>query len=741
MAQSTSRSRLRGALFATTAVSLALGGAAAQAQDADEAGDDGATRDRILVTSQKRAEAVAVQDLPVALTAFDSTAIEDSFSVDLRDLGRYAPNVQLTGSATFVGFPNFYIRGIGINGSTRTVDPAVGVFVNGIYMGFAPATLLDTFDLEAVEVLRGPQGTLFGRNVTGGAVSVRTKRPTDEFGVSAKAVVGSFDRLDAFAAVNIPFSDKVRARFSVISQNQDGYWEDNNGGFVDTDINPDGLPDTATGTKPDVDTAIFRPTIEFDLSENVDLTLTGEYYVSKNGASNSRNIIHPDGRLAQTQFGFIPPDDPYEINHNLLEDSDIEIWHISGEGNYDLGHGVATLLAGYREVVKFDTSTDFDGTPFSLFHFPDNEEEQDQVSLELRYASNFSERFEFTTGVYYFDQSYFVGEGREILEVIRQAGVTELDHQIFAGFGQGEYRFNDQWALTLGGRYTYEEKEILFSPPGTCELDYSSCTETFTASDSWGNFTPRVALHYQPNDDLLVYGSFTRGFRSGTFNQRAQRLEALGPADEETVTAYEIGAKTTLLGGAAVLNVAGFYSDYDDIQQIVNNTFDPDGPDGPLPESSEQILANAASARIFGVELEGSAQLTENFRIDGSLGYVNAEFQDFEGLDFDLDGDEDADDSALASTLEFARVPEFTGHIAAEYRWPVTTGDIAARGGYTYTDDFFTDLRNDPVIGHLRFLLEGVGPKLRQYIVEHNTEGRPFNRDTRTLVYQRAQGL
>lgn len=683
------------------AVALSLAAGVASGQDRDE--EDEERRDRraveeVVVVSQKGASAQSVQDIPVAMSAFDDTTIERIFAQDLRDLGRLAPNAQLAESATFVGFPNFFIRGIGVNGSTRTVDPAVGIFVDGIYMGFAPGTLLDTFDLETVEVLRGPQGTLFGRNVTGGAVVVRTKRPTGEFETDLKITAGNFNRIDAFASINFPIiENKLNGKVSVLSRNQDGFWEDNNGGFVDTSINPDGMPETPTGTKPDIDTVIIRPMLEWFPTDDIDVTFIGEYYRSRNGASNSRNIEHPDGRLAQTQFGYFPPDDPYEINHNLIEASDIEIYHVIADANWDLGHGIVSSVTGFRETLRFDTSTDFDGTPFTLFHFPDNEESQEQISTELRYASNFSQDFEFTTGLYYFDQEYQVGERRAILEVIDQAGFTVLEHDNIGFFAQGTYFFNDAWALTLGGRYTEEEKSIQFSPPGTCDLDFTNCTQVIEASNDWSNFSPKISVQYTPSDDALYYGSVTRGFRSGTFNQRAQSLATLGPADEEQVTSYEIGGKITFGDGRYTLNAAAFYSDYQDIQQIINETIDPDGP-GPLPESSEQVLANAAQAEITGFELEFTGQMTDQFRLEASLGYVDASYEDFTGLDFDLDGDQDADDAAFAEDLEFVRVPELTGYLAGTYSWPLASGELALRGSYAYTGEFFNDLRNDPVI-------------------------------------------
>ncbi|MGC6476071.1 MAG: TonB-dependent receptor [Parvibaculales bacterium] len=656
--------------------------------------------DEIIVTSQKKAAGISVQDVGVAITALDADKISDSFSVDLRDLARFAPNAELDTSATFVGYPNFYIRGIGVNGSTRTADPAVGIFLNGVYLGYSPASLLDTFDLEVVEILRGPQGTLLGRNVTGGAINARTKRPGDEFKVEGKITLGDYNQTDVMVGVDMPLSDKTKVRLSVLTQNRDGYWEDTNSGTVDTSIFAPGYPTTtevnangaaitggvpnATGTKPDIDTQTIRATLMTELGENTDLTLIGEYYTSSNGPANSKNITHSAGRQAQTVYGFTPPAGDYAIDHNLHSQSEVELWSLTGELTHDLGHGLVTAVASRRELVDFNTSTDFDGTPFTLFHFPDNRENQEQDSIELRYASTFSEKFDFTAGLYFFDQSYYVGERRQILQVVNQAGVTELDHEIQAIFGQLTYNVNDQVSVVAGLRRTQEEKAVKFSPPGTCALDFSSCTTVINKDGEFENTTPHLALNYKPNEDSLYYISYTEGFKSGAFNQRAQSAAFIGPADEESVSSIEVGMKSIMNDGKFLFNAAVFMVDYEDIQVNVNEDIDI-LVNGVVQTASGQVLKNAAKAEISGVELEAIAYLSDNLKLNGAFGYVDAEYKEFQGI-------------PNASSLKFARVPEFTYNIGVEYELPVKTGLVTFRGDYSYKDDYFTDLNNDPEI-------------------------------------------
>jgi iron complex outermembrane receptor protein len=648
------------------------------------AADDSGQLDEIVVTSQKMAEGIPNQDVPAAITAFDADAIQRNFAVDLRDLGRLAPNVQLNQVSTFNGYANFYIRGIGINGSTRTVDPAVGLFVDGIYVGFGPSSLVDTFDLGSVEVLRGPQGTLFGRNVTGGAVVVNTVRPTQEFSSSVKLTYGNYDRFDVAGSINGGITDTISARLAAIYQHQEGYFENLENGR----------------SKANKNLTLVRPSIKFTPSENFDLTLIGEWQQNIGGPATSQNIVNPVfPKLAQTLFGYVPPADKYDIRHNLQGYSNSEVKQLIAEANWKVAGGVVTGVAGWRDVT-FDSSTDFDGSPITLFHFKDNKESQDQRSIEVRYASDFSDRFNFTTGLYWFDQSFFVGERREtfggtivagVPTVINTAGVTNQDQNNTAVFAQGTYRFTDAWALTLGGRYTKEEKEIVFSPPGRCTLDFSSCTVALPGKRDWSNFSPKVGVDWKAAEDVLAYASWTRGFRSGVFNQRAQRVEFLGPSEPEVVDSYEVGVKSEFADRRVRLNLAVFSMKYDDIQKILNESFDPDGP-GPQPPTSGQVVRNAAAATIQGAEAELSWRASEALSIDASLGYTDAKYDEFPGTDVTGDG---IPDPALAKQLKFEKVPEFTGYAGANYVLPVGTDDtVTLRGSYSYTSKFYTDQLN-----------------------------------------------
>ena len=655
--------------------------------------------EEIVVTSQKRANAIAAQDLPVSVTAINEQLIIDSESLDLSDIGRMVPNATLHPSATFASTPNFLIRGIGISGTTRSLDPAVGVIVDGVYLGFPVGANLDMFDRESIEILRGPQGTILGRNVTGGAVVVRTKRPSGEFGVKADITVGDYSRRDLSFSVEGPINDAISGKIAVMSRERDGYWEDNNGGTMVPTAGAiaRGYDETGfgeSGTKPDVDLTIIRPMLLIEPSENLEITLIGEFLSDKSGTANSRNFVNNDALRRTQLFGYTPPEDRYKINHNLMGGNDLEIDTFIGEFNLQTDTGILTGIASYRELT-YDSSTDFDGSPITLFHFPDNHEEQEQQTFELRYAGSNSDNIDYVVGISYFDQEMFVGERRDF-GVADIAGVVELSHDSIGIFAELDYSITDKTKITLGARWTEESKDVIFNAIGSCEKDFSSCSGPSSGLSVGGTFddtTPKVAITHALNDDINIYASYTQGFRSGTFDARARTVDSFlnsKPGPEE-VTSFELGMKSTFNDGKILLNIALFQADYDDIQKLALEECEVDIV--TCPSGRIQRLINAAKATIEGIEIETRINITDQFSIQGSLGYTDAGFDEFLGFDADgVRGYDPVTDPAAAAALKFERVPELTYNIMANYFQPLSNGaEIDFRLAYSYTDDFTND--------------------------------------------------
>ena len=652
--------------------------------------------EEIVVTSQKRANAIAAQDLPASVTAISEDLIIKSDSLDLTDIGRMVPNATLHPSATFAGTPNFLIRGIGVSGTTRSLDPTVGIIADGVYLGFPVGANLDMFDRESVEVLRGPQGTILGRNVTGGAIVVRSKRPSGDFGAKIDLTIGDYNRKDISASIEGPFSDKVSGKIAFMSRERDGYWKDNNGGTMIPEAGAiaRGYDETGkgdSGTKPDVDLTIVRPMLLIKPSENLEITLIAEFLSDKSGTANSRNFVNSDALRRTQLYGYTPPEDIYEINHNLMGGNDLEIETFIGEFNLKTDNGILTGIASHRELT-YDSSTDFDGSPITLFHFPDNHEEQEQKTFELRYAGSNSEKIDYVIGLSYFDQEMFVGERRDF-GVADISGVTELSHESIGIFAELDYLLTDKTKLTFGARWTEESKDVIFNAIGSCELDFSSCSGPSSGLSRGGEYsdtTPKLAITHALNDDINIYASYTQGFRSGSFDARARTIDSFlnsQPGPEE-VTSIELGFKSILNDGKLLFNVAIFQADYQDIQKLALEDCVVDLT--ACPTGRVQRLINAAEATIEGIEIETRINVTDQFTIQGSLGYTDASFDKF--LGFDADGTPGYDpitDPAAAKALKFERVPELTYSIMANYYQPLANGaELDMRISYSYTDDF-----------------------------------------------------
>ena len=660
--------------------------------------------EEVVVISSKQAAGISTQDLPASVVTFNEASLKQAFTVDLVDVGKMVANAELNNVGTYASYPNFFIRGMGVNGSTRTNDPKVGVFVDGIYVGYNAGALSSTFDLEAVEVLRGPQGTLLGRNVTGGAVLVRSKRPGDEFGFNVEAGAGDYGSTEFNASIEGPLSSNVFGKLAVIKMDRDGYFEDNNRGSIDLNIYPAGMPDTDTGDKVGMDLTIIRPMVRFDFSENFEATLIAEFLKNDAGSANSQNVAHNcapipgvDNReivcgegsrfLAQTRWGYTPPSDKYEINHDLIGYTELETNSLVLDATWDLSHGVVTAIVGYRDV-EYNSSTDFDGTPFTIFHFNDNKEEQEQTSIEVRYSSTFSDRVNFVVGVNSFEQEYSIGERRNFFIALNAATYSETEHETFGVFGEANFAVTEALSLTLGGRWTKEEKSIDIGVLGSCELDFSSCSNNTSNKKDWTDFSPKDAATYSFNDDMMAYASWTRGFASGVFNARAATIDAVGPTDPEKVDSVEVGFKTSFLDGRGLFNITYFQADYEDLILFVNNPCDDCG--------ASLINFNAGEAEISGFEVEVQLQPIDGLRLDASVGTVDPEFTNIKFFDANADGTVDGEDNKLASRWDFQKVAELSYSLAASYEFDAMGGSILGRVAYSWRDDYMTDLYNKP---------------------------------------------
>jgi len=659
-----------------------------------------ALTDEIIVFSQKRAE--SIQDVPVSVSAITAEQLNNTYTVDLTDVGFQAPNVQLQGVSTFPGFANFTVRGIGVSTSIRTLDPAVNIFVDGMVLGTQIGAVLDVFDVEAVEILRGPQGILFGRNSTGGAVLLRTAKPTEEFAASVQLAAGAFNLREAEAIVQGPIAgDALRAKLAVQVRKQDGMFVDNNeGAFVPAQFNPTGLqPANPAVDQAEQDSIFIKPTVTFEPNDSFDITLFGQYFFDTGGGAATQMIVEPGApSTTETLFGYTPPDGQFNINHDLPGDSETRMWHVIGEANLDLGHGVVTSITAWRDV-SFDSSLDVDGTPFPLIHFPNNEEEADQFTQEIRYTSEFSDQFDFIIGGFFMDSQMAVIERREFSGLTAGRAPEEFnfiqsdwvqDQRSAAGFFNGRYHLTDALSVSAGVRFTWEEKKLNITPLTPCAgPGFTNCaTDKLNLEESWTNASPRAGVELDLGEDAFTYFNWTRGFRSGNFNARAPNEVTIGPADPEQADQFEVGLKGLFLNGTLRANVAGFFTIYDDIQRVTNTQT---AGGEPL-----QLLRNAARANIKGVEAEFTWNPVEPLVLESNFGWIDPQFKEFTGLDINSDGVVTPEEEIAARNLEFDRVPNYTVFAAANYTFnlPDMPGDFTYRAQYSWRDGFPTDVRN-----------------------------------------------
>jgi iron complex outermembrane receptor protein len=515
--------------------------------------------EEVIVTATKRPDGVNVQDTPIAVTAYSGAQLDALHFRTLESLSYSAPNVQMEDIGTVRGIANFSIRGLGINSSIPSIDPTVGVFVDGMYLGINNGVILDTFDLEGVEVLRGPQGVLFGRNVTGGAVLVRTTAPSNELEASGRAAVESGPNYYAMGRASGPVTDKVGAKVALYYNKDEGYFTN---GF-------DGNDDFGQA-----ETKLARAALSFDLTQALDLIVRYEHGDSQGDGPPFQN--HVNGRGIGGLFSRDTLD--FAVDQTGFYDS---VWDQAvAELNWRVpfGNGVITNIFGWR---RFENSAfgDVDATPANLLYFGQSTD-QKQWSNELRYAGTFG-RVDLTTGLYYFDQDLTYVENRLIL-----GGATNLigggfqDQQTYAVFSQFDIHLTDQWTLNVGARYSEEKKDARIQtiqrqpqvlPIGFCVYKRGCAGGDFGDSDKWTSFGPRLGAQWKPNDDTMLYGLWARAHRSGGYNMRnTSPTAAPGPFDQETVDTFEVGLKSDLMDGRARLNLALFRNEIGDMQREVN---------------------------------------------------------------------------------------------------------------------------------------------------------------------------
>lgn len=707
--------RTRGRSFATTALGLVLcAGAAvfaapARAQGAAEALQE----EEIVVTATKRGDALA-QDVPIAMTAFSGEQLEALNFQDLQSLSYVMPNVQLEDIGTSRGIANFSIRGLGINSSIPSVDPTVGVFVDGVYLGINGGVITDNFDLEAVEVLRGPQGTLYGRNVTGGAVLIRTSDPTDELRISGRAAVETGLQYIVDGVISGPIAPGyVSGKLAVYHSDDEGWFEN------DFDGSEFGGGETT----------IYRGALRLNPSDGVQIDLRLE-----------QGMASGDGPASQNHALFSRDSFDFSVNNRGFGDSDWEQAILEVNWDVGFGDGTITSVTGWRVYSSF-TSSDIDATGTTLapltaaagttFHARALTE-QDQFSEELRYAGTFGP-VELTAGLYSFEQNLLYIEERLLFAGlggvaplpaalclpgppgcpirITRVGGGDGNFSTWGAFTSADWHLNEQFTLNLGVRYSHEEKEALVSRirrgvgpltadnldgatvvPGEGVVGGSIDGGFLNFSDSpfdlaWDDVSPRVGIQWEPSPDTNLYAFWARGFRSGGVNFRTTTINPPGggaprPFDSEEQTSIEVGLKQDFMGRRGRINIALFQNEIEGMQRETNV---------PEPGSGvQQVIVNAGDATIWGAELEARFAFTDNFVVSAQAGYTHGEY---DTVTADLNGD-GIPGNAPDLALEIPRLAPWSYGVNVVYDLPILGGLLSNRVGFNHRDAAFYNDNN-----------------------------------------------
>lgn len=595
--------------------------------------------DEIVTTAQRREQ--NVQDVPLAVTAFSPEELLEKQIDDPLDLVQYVPNF-FGGNNTGLGTANaYYIRGAGNSESIATFDPPVGTYVDEIYIGRQNGNNVAFFDVEGIEVLRGPQGTLFGRNTTGGAIVTRMRKPSEESGGYLELGYGSYNRFVARASIDAPLSDTVLTKLS-------GYYVDDEG-YVDNLANGEKLNgQEALGIRGDV-RFILSDTMRWDIAADYTEDNGTSILNYSRGGSPLTGVDGDSDRVANT--GLSTAEGTGTLFEQYLAGNGLgnqnESFSVTSNMQVEVGTGTFNFIAGYRTLDQDFILDFFDGGlggqqstsgGFTLI----NEGEHDQFSAELKYTNTyFDGALDLISGIYYFSEDnttalvdrftlfdFTVAPGVVLPELpLTLANRTILNTlDTYAAYVQGDYHVSDQLTLTLGARWTEEEKEVDY-------VDNSGADALNTAGinalgigtvQKKALITPRAVLNYQWNDNVSTFLSATNGFKSGGWNARGTTPNQILPFGPEQIWTYEAGLRSVLMDNTVSFNATAFFSDTEGVQV-------PSAFVSPTGEISF-ITQNFADLDNKGIELDMDFQPNEELTLYASFGYQDLEYKNIPAI-------------------------------------------------------------------------------------------------------------
>jgi len=708
-------------LFATVLMVIDCKTAAAQTTTESV----GTTLEEVMVTARRREE--RNQDTPISIAAFTADSLEVRNVTSVTDIAKFTPNFQMSQSSSNSGAsfqPQLFIRGVGQQEYLATADPGVGVYLDGVYIARAIGQSPEVVDFESIQVLRGPQGTLFGRNTIGGAVNMVSKGPSGEAGGYVEATGGNFSREDLKASVEGPIgSSALLGKLTVATLNQDGYM----------DRAPTGK------TLGGMDSNLGRGTLVWNAADKLRITLVADY-------THSHGDSGPDNLVQVEQTGILPlwnalvggpsghaitaanlPSNPYVEQGTYPNDNELELFGAAVTVDWK-GTPVAiksiTAERGYRAV--FGNDLDHTTAPYATQLFLDH---QHQFSEEVQFSGEaLNSHLKWVGGLFYFDEYWTdiatvtLAHGLfSALEALPGAVVplapyptgangaplftcpaapagfpcaggagnpidvsvdidfdinNEVHNRSYAAFSQGTYELTDRWSATAGIRFGHDEKSFSIDqvrvPSGVPVVPLT------TVSNDWTSITPLADLDFKLTPDSLVYLSASRGFKGGGFNGRPTSQGAVDTFAPEYVWTFELGSKNEWYDHRLRVNADVFYMNYTNIQ-LTSLTADQFG-------SLLEVVENAGKAKVQGMELEIAARPVPAVQLDLSGGYLDARYTELSA-------------SAVNVTLstQFEKAPKWSATAGAQYTWTLAgRSSLDVRADYSYTTTTYNDVQNTP---------------------------------------------
>ncbi len=673
------RKQLSRAIHGVLAMSLLAGTGTVMAQDAAPAADGPKTTtlEGIKVTARKREE--TLQEVPVAVTAFTADSLDKLNVKDLADLDGQVPNLTIYAARGSSSTLTAYIRGVGQSDPLWGVDPGVGIYMDDVYIARPQGALLDVFDVDRIEVLRGPQGTLYGKNTIGGAIKYISKGLRSDFNGYGSVTLGNYGQRDIKAALGGGFggSEYLRGRISVADLHRDGFGEN-----------------LVTGAQvSDKKVRAVRANLGAYVTDSFDLQFAFDHVDDGSGVRGAQMLrANPyDALLTPATGPFLPLADRYDVRNGMPNVNDTTLSGASVVANFRMNDDWTFKYVLAKRESDTETNIDFDTTPDKIADVKAFYSDE-QVTHEFQANYDAGGRSRGVIGIYKFD-----GEaGGQVLNNFFNLSFGDTQGTVYtesiAAYADWTFDVSDKFSIDAGLRWTNEDKHAVVKNIGYTDGTFTKpsgvVAAAFDKTINFKNLSPKISLDYQVTPDIMVYGLASRGFKSGGYNIRAQATavpRSAEPFQDEQVDSFEVGTKMGLLDQRLFLNLSAFHNKYKDIQLSIFTEY-------TTPQNTKAFFGdftNAGEGTVNGFEVEYQWMATDNFNISGNLAWLDAKFDTYMFKNVNI-----------ADQQEFTNAPDFSGALNAEYRIDLDGGgSLSARVGYTYQSRVVatTEVVKDPV--------------------------------------------